>query len=189
MSRSIEILLAEHRQIEDVLASLETFLYQLSDDESKRAELADYAKFFREFADRRHHGKEEDLLFVQMTDYGFSKEWGPLKVMLQEHNQGRMRVRALAEIGQAEGPLSEEEKELVLSNALAFISLLRIHIKKEDKVLFPSALQTVPADIMESLTAEFETFEKEVMGEGAHERMHSLAESLIDKYPPTNAYP
>jgi hemerythrin-like domain-containing protein len=73
MSRTIAILMKEHRLIERVLGSLETFLDQLSADERNRADLKNFAEFFREFADRCHHGKEEDRLFVSMTDYGFSK--------------------------------------------------------------------------------------------------------------------
>jgi hypothetical protein len=37
---------------------------------------------------------------------------------------------------------------------------------------------------MDELAAEFEAFEKKVMGEGAHERFHALAEELIAAYPP-----
>ncbi|MBK9032944.1 MAG: tetratricopeptide repeat protein [Myxococcales bacterium] len=33
----------------------------------------------------RHHGKEEDLLFEAMVEHGFSREQGPLAVMLHEH--------------------------------------------------------------------------------------------------------
>jgi hemerythrin-like domain-containing protein len=160
MSRSIEILKEEHR-----------------------TQLGHYVEFFREFADRCHHGKEEDRLFVQMSGYGFSREWGPLKVMLQEHNQGRIRVQSLAAVAEGQGPLSAMEQREVREKARDFITLLRGHIQKEDNMLFPCARQAVPAEILDGLVDEFERFEKEVMGEGTHGRMRALAESLIDKYP------
>ena len=46
-------------------------------------------EFFRVFADKCHHGKEEDLLFPEMEKAGVPKEMGPIGVMLAEHQQGR----------------------------------------------------------------------------------------------------
>jgi hemerythrin-like domain-containing protein len=184
MSQSIDILMTEHRLIEKVLGSLETFVEELTEEKENRTQLGHYVEFFREFADRCHHGKEEDRLFVQMSGYGFSREWGPLKVMLQEHNQGRARVRSLAAIAEGEGPLSEREQSEVKEKARDFIALLRAHIQKEDNVLYPSAKQAVPAEVLDGLVEDFERFEREVMGEGAHEKMHALADSLMGKHPP-----
>jgi hemerythrin-like domain-containing protein len=184
MSRSIEILVAEHRLIEKVLASLETYLQRLDRDEENRVALGEYVRFFREFADRSHHGKEEEYLFAEMSNHGFSQEWGPLKVMLQEHNLGRMKVRALAEVAAGAGPLTENEQRTVDTNANDFVALLRAHIQKEDNVLYPSARQTVPAAVLEGLVEAFERFGTEEMGKGAHQALHDLAEKLIQKYPP-----
>ena len=64
MSRAIEILMDEHRLIERVLASLHAFAAQLEPGQPQaRQRLDQFAEFFREFADRLHHGKEEDRLF------------------------------------------------------------------------------------------------------------------------------
>jgi hemerythrin-like domain-containing protein len=97
LTGAIENLMDEHRLIEKVLDSLAAFTDQLeSGTQDARGRIARYAFFFREFADRCHHGKEEDRLFLRMADYGFSPDWGPLKVMLQDHEVGRARVRELA---------------------------------------------------------------------------------------------
>jgi hemerythrin-like domain-containing protein len=55
---------------------------------------------------------------------------------------------------------------------------------KEDNILYPMALQAVPADEMTALADDFEAFERGVMGEGEHQRFHALAEALIESYPP-----
>jgi hemerythrin-like domain-containing protein len=176
----------EHRLIEEVLASLESFISQdqAGAPEARRT-LGDYVRFFREFADRCHHGKEEDRLFVKMAEHGFSTQWGPLKVMLEEHTVGRGLVKQLAAIASGDGPLNEEELTAVRLSAIDFIRLLRAHIQKEDQILYPAAVEAVPGPVMDALSEEFERFELEVMGAGAHERLHALAEALVQAHPPS----
>ena len=52
--------------------------------------------FFRDFADRCHHGKEEAMLFPALESAGLPREGGPTGVMCFEHEQGRACVRAMA---------------------------------------------------------------------------------------------
>lgn len=185
MARALETLMREHRIIERVLGSLATFTGRLDGDRpGARREVARFAEFFREFADRCHHGKEEDCLFVAMTDHGFPREAGPIAVMLAEHDTGREHVRRLTEIGSGDGPLSHEEMAAVRNHAESFIPMLAAHIQKEDRVLYPAAEQALPAAALEDLA---ETFERTVMGEGAHDHLHDLAEQLIETYPPNES--
>ena len=51
----------------------------------------------RDFADGLHHAKEENLYFPYLSNKGFSREQGPVAVMLYEHVQGREFVRGIAE--------------------------------------------------------------------------------------------
>jgi hypothetical protein len=59
--------------------------------------IGDCSGFFRNFADRCHHSKEEDELFPKMVEHGIPKEGGPIGVMLMEHDQGRAFVRGMSE--------------------------------------------------------------------------------------------
>jgi hemerythrin-like domain-containing protein len=101
--------------------------------------------------------------------------------MLQEHEQGRALIRALEGLSRGEGPFSEAEREEVRQNARNYVYLLRDHIVKEDQVLYPMAQQMLPPEAMDALGERFETFEREQMGEGVHERMHGLADTLTGK--------
>ena len=185
MSKAIEQLMTEHRLIEQVLGSLETFVENVEKGaEADRRTVRDYADFFRNFADKCHHGKEEDRLFVKMTEFGFPKEYGPIAVMLAEHEQGREHVSALAAIGNRDGALANGERAEVIRHALEYVPLLRAHIMKEDNILYPMALQTIPQTEMDKMGAAFDDFEATEMGDGTHERFHKLAESLIVAYPP-----
>ena len=61
-----------------------------------REELSRFVRFIREFADARHHGKEEDILFRAMVAAGFPADGGPIAVMLMDHEAGREHVRVMA---------------------------------------------------------------------------------------------
>lgn len=185
MHPAIQQLMDEHREIEQVLGALETFSDRLEAGETlDRAAVAKFADFFKNFADRCHHGKEEDRLFATMEQNGFPKEYGPLAVMYEEHVEGRACVKALVETGEGQGALNAAERETVLSAAGAYISLLRGHILKEDNILYPMALQAIRNEEMDRLGEAFEAFERSVMEEGAHARYHALAEELKAAFPP-----
>ncbi|MBZ5638365.1 MAG: hemerythrin domain-containing protein [Acidobacteriia bacterium] len=186
MSKALETLMEEHRVIEQVLGSLETFGGRLGDSDV-RPTLRDYGRFFRDFADRCHHAKEEDRLFVEMVRHGFPREHGPIAVMLSDHVEGRAHVGAIAKAGESAGPLSAEERSSILFHIHAYVPLLRSHIMKEDNVLYPMARQALPADVLEQLSREFDDHEHGAMGEGTHEELRHLAERLIASYPPAEA--
>lgn len=188
MHKAVETLMTEHRLIEQVLGSMETFVDRMGrGEEVPRSAVLDYADFLRNFADKCHHGKEEDRLFVRMTEFGFPREYGPIAVMLAEHTESRAHVKALFEVAAESGPLTAEERLQVSKHALAYIPLLRAHIQKEDNILYPMALQSIPPAELDALGESFEEFERKEMGEGTHEKFHALAEALIAAYPPDPA--
>jgi hemerythrin-like domain-containing protein len=185
MSQVIDTLMREHRFIEKLLGSLQVFVEQLEvDQQEARKTIADFVEFFREFADRCHHGKEEDQLFATLGDNGFPRDAGPLFVMVGEHNIGRQRIKELSAIAGGEGPLSEQEIREIRASAGAFIPMLRMHIQKEDEILFPAAERALSPEVFDDLAAGFDDFEQKVMGDGAHERLHALGERLIEEFPP-----
>jgi hemerythrin-like domain-containing protein len=185
MTNAITILMNEHRFLEQVLGSLETFV-QAADlaQPAARQQVAGYAEFFREFADRCHHGKEENQLFATLHRQGMPLHQGPLAVMRHEHELGRNYVRELTALGAGSDGLDSTEQGRLREAATGYGELLRAHIQKEDNVLFPLALQTLSADTLAAVTDAFHRFEQDEMGEQVHERLHALAESLIAAYPP-----
>ena len=82
-----EILMNEHRVIEQVIGCLEKMAENCATGGVLDADdAADAIDFIRNFADKCHHMKEEDQLFVKMVEKGFPKEMGPIAVMLMDHD-------------------------------------------------------------------------------------------------------
>jgi hemerythrin-like domain-containing protein len=71
-----------------------------------------------------------------------------------------------------------------MEHARAFIPLLRDHIQKEDNILYPMALQAIPATDLQKLDADCEAFEREVVGSDAIQQLKDLALNLVGAYPP-----
>lgn len=178
-----DILKGEHRVIEQVLDCLEQIAAEAGDQGRVAAEPAREAiSFFRNFADRCHHGKEEAHLFPAMEAKGFPRDAGPTGVMLHEHEAGRAHIRAMDEaIDQAaagEAPAVAQFCE----HAGGYVGLLREHISKEDHCLFSMADRAFSAADQAALLAKFEQVEAHDIGEGVHQRFLDLANRLADRY-------
>jgi len=184
MNPVIDMLMQEHRLIERALAALERCGRTLAAGGAvDRSVVRDFGDFFANFADKCHHAKEEDRLFATMVDAGFPRDAGPIGVMLHEHGEGRTHVGALRRIGDVSGPLSADERREVAEHAAAYVPLLRQHILKEDRILYPMAERALPPDAFERMYVDFARFEAEVTGPGEHERFHALAEALVAAFP------
>ncbi|MCG6986793.1 MAG: hemerythrin domain-containing protein [Gemmatimonadetes bacterium] len=184
MCKAIEMLMREHRFIETMLNTLEVFAERLEPGTaSDRVVVRDFGDFFAEFADRCHHGKEEEGLFRKMEEHGIPNDHGPIAVMLSDHREGREHVAVFHEVGAGDGPLSPEECEAVKRHATQYADHLRAHIQKEDNVLYPMSEQLIPDEEMDRLARDFERFEEDVMGAGAHERYHEMGRRLARQYP------
>lgn len=180
---AVEMLMDEHRTIERVLDALVAFSGAVqAGGRTGRSELARFVTFVREFADACHHGKEEDILFEAMAAHGFPREGGPLAVMLEEHDRGRALVGVLAEKARPGGPWDDADRAAIAQAARGFAEMLRVHIQKEDRVLYPLAVQHLPPDAMDRVDEACERYEAERTGAGEHERLHRLADELVARY-------
>ncbi len=188
MHKVIDVLMGEHRLIERVLASLESFAGAVDGGLSvERPLVARYAVFFRKFADACHHGKEEDILFQHLIEHGFSRDAGPVAVMLHEHTVGRAHVAELRRVGEAAGTVSLEEARRIVETSESYVPLLRAHILKEDRILYPMALRTLSTSELDAMETAFGSFERALRADGTYDRLQALAEGLVAAFPPDAA--
>lgn len=177
-----EILSGEHRVIEQVLHCLD----KIAENAARSGRLAeqdarDAIDFLRNFADRCHHGKEENNLFPALEAQGFPRHGGPVGVMLSEHDEGRRHIRAMDEALSAASGDAAAVRQFV-EHARAYTELLRQHIQKEDNILFVLADRVLGPDEQEELLTRFEYVEAEHMGVGTHEKYLAVANRLTERY-------
>ena len=140
-------LMDEHRVIEKVLAALEAAAGQ----EVPAGFYERAIDFIRSYADGYHHAKEEERLFVYLEERGMPRDYGPLGVMVGEHDTGRAHVDAM------QGQLEAGDFEALRRESLAFVGLMRDHITKEDEVLFPMGRAMLTPDEVAEIQAGFDT--------------------------------
>ncbi len=178
-----EALKNEHRVIEQVLDCLEAMARQAESQGKLDGPAARKAlDFFRNFADRCHHGKEEQHLFPAMEARGFARDQGPTGVMLHEHELGRRLLGELASAVDGAEAGAPEPIQRFAARAFEYISLLREHIWKEDNRLFVMADRVLSPEEQERLLGSFQHAEDHDMEPGAHEKYLALAHELADRF-------
>jgi hemerythrin-like domain-containing protein len=175
MIQATQVLRDEHEGILAMLAVVEAAAFRVRDGKSVPANLfTEAAGFFRNFADKCHHNKEEAQLFPALVEHGIPQDDGPVGVMLVEHEQGREFVRGLSAAAERYASGDQTAAPALVGNALGYVELLRAHIAKENNVLFVMADQVLSEQEQASLNQAFDAIEKNHMGPGVHERYHAM---------------
>jgi hemerythrin-like domain-containing protein len=179
--QSTDLLVHEHTRILRALAILGALADRAAGGAPvERAPVDQLARFFKEFADRFHHAKEENELFPFMESKGMPRHAGPIAVMLHEHEQGRALVRAFAAPAGSLDTL--EGLGRFADQARAFEELLSAHIMKENEILFPMGARMMNEADDAALLAAFARREHEVLGEGEAAKLHAGIDALAAQY-------
>jgi hemerythrin-like domain-containing protein len=169
-------LMIEHRLIERVIALLRREYENIQ--ETKRADTAlveRFVDFLRTYADRCHHGKEEDILFRDLDGKKLDPEF---KQILKELKADHVRARKL--VGQIAccneglkkgdtrclGEMTESLEELV--------ELYPEHIRKEDKQFFLPAMEYFDQEEQDRMLRECFEFDRQLI----HEKYKAVVDEL-----------
>ncbi len=173
--KATQVLRDEHEGILAMLAVVEAAANRLQNDKEIPSDLMTSAVgFFRNFADKCHHGKEEDELFPTLEQRGVPRQGGPIGVMLMEHDQGRAFIRGMGDAATKYAQGDKTATPALIQNALGYINLLRQHIAKENDILFAMADQILADADQTKLFDAFEQIEATRTGPGEHERYHAM---------------
>jgi hemerythrin-like domain-containing protein len=189
MTSATAILRKEHEAILKMLDATDEVARLLSRGKPVAPQtLSGLVEFLQLFADRCHHGKEEEHLFPALEQKGLPRSGGPIGVMLNEHEQGRALIQQMGEASQVYAAGRAEGGQAWAVAARGYCSLLRSHIMKENNILFAMAEQLLTETEQQALTEAFERVENERLGPGTHERLHAMMDRLYgDVFPKIRA--
>ncbi len=179
----MELLVDEHKHIKRMLVVMRKFCARILNGEP--VEYDDFYKiidFVRNYADKHHHGKEEQLLFTSMTE-----NLGPLAEKLirhgmnVEHDLGRLHVMDLEEAVKRVQAGDTEAKLDLIANAISYTHLLNRHIEKEDNAVYVFAQKNLPGEVLAGLEAEFAGFELKAELEGTQQKYLAILSELENK--------
>ena len=178
---AIDLLMDEHQLILRSLDALDAFTAGMTGGEDDKAELSRFVRFIRGFADARHHGKEEDILFVAMVAAGFPRDGGPIAVMMMDHEAGRAHVAVMAERAAQPTPWTDADRGAAIAAARGYAELLRGHIRKEDQILYPMARQRLHEEALAGVDRDCAAFEVRQVAAGA-DSLKDLGGDLVARH-------
>lgn len=169
-------LMIEHRLIERMVALLQKEHERVRQGGGPDTFLIEQAAdFFKEYADRCHHGKEEDILFKQLAQKALAPQDNQLmEELISEHVIARRTVGRLVtakdayEAGQKEA-LSEIEAALA-----GLVGLYPKHIEKEDKRFFLPSMGYFSDAEKDAMLKAFGEFDRRLI----HEKYEKAVEAL-----------
>lgn len=177
----IEVLEAEHRVIQKMVAGMSVLAEQLESGEPADAALLEsIVAFLRTFADRCHHGKEETFLFPALIRRGVPSHGCPIGGLTMEHQKGRVMVGELADAIRGCAAGEAPAREDLIKSLRALVAFYPNHIWKEDYLLFPLAGKVLTPQDQQELMDRFETVERE-LGLDVHEEFDKVATELERK--------
>jgi len=169
-------LMVEHRLIERMLSVVKDALTQIESTHRVDPVFVDTAvDFIRIYADRTHHGKEENILFRDLDKRPLSAEdRRVMDELIQEHVFGRQTTKALVDANRRYRNGDEKALADIADELQTLVAFYPKHIEKEDKVFFPAARAYLTEPEDQAMLAEFWEFDRKMI----HEKYESLVEGL-----------
>ncbi|MGR3219474.1 MAG: hemerythrin domain-containing protein [Candidatus Anammoxibacter sp.] len=175
VDKATTILSNEHKNISKVIEAVNAECAGLeSGKETDKVFFEKTVEFIQNYADKFHHAKEENILFVELHKDGVEMHCDPIPQMLHEHDLGRGFVK-----GMIEG-LNENSKDTIVKNAKAYTDLIREHIFKEDNMLYPMADEALKSDAQESMLVKF-TEEEDLFAKGHKETCFAIVKEFENR--------
>ncbi len=173
---AVEILISEHRLIEQMVKLLEKEMKRIVVSEKIDSNFIVVAvDFFRTYADRYHHGKEEGILFKGLS----SKKLSDIdqKIMLElvmEHALARKTVKSLDSLKEDYVAGKTETLGGIISLLKTLIDLYPKHIRKEDELFFYPSMKYFSTKEQEKMLDDFIEFDRNF----TNKRYRKLIETL-----------
>ena len=169
-------LMIEHRLIERMIAIIKLILVQIEKEKKVDPIFVDITvDFIRIYADRTHHGKEEDILFRDLEEKELSKEDRQLmNELIEEHVIGRKTTRKLVEANSRYRNGDKSALSEIASNLSLLADFYPKHIEKEDKVFLPAARRYFSEQEDHAMLDKFWEFDRKMI----HEKYISVVEAF-----------
>lgn len=181
---SIKIMVEEHTNIRRILKVVRNVSYRVMTN--GEYDLEDFPKiidFIRTYADKHHHGKEEDVLFVTMNSSleNIAKS-GAITGMYIEHDLGRLYMSNLEKALEKYNSGIDEARLDIIGNAIGYTDLLERHIEKENTALYKLAERMLDDSSKKFIDIECKKVEEKASLSGLQDKYLELVSELEKKY-------
>lgn len=156
-------LMTEHRVIERMINVMNKGKEQIDKKQRIKPEMVPvFVDFIRVYADRLHHGKEEDILFRELKKKSLSPEHKKtMEELVEEHKWGRKKVKVLMNSHRKYQQGDKNELETISRILKELIVFYPKHIEKEDKNFFIPVMEYFSAQEQQEILEEEKEFDKD----------------------------
>mgnify|MGYP006281811377 CR=1 FL=1 len=168
----------EHRLIERAIAFMKAEKERLeTGGELDPVTIDTLVDFIRTYADRCHHGKEEDILFQDLENRPLSdSEQGLMEELVEEHKLGRKLTKELVDAKNDVVDGKQPRLNDMLQTMQQLIDFYPQHIEKEDKRFFPETERHYTKAELDRMIESFYTFDMRMI----HEKYSNVVEGLSE---------
>ena len=160
------LLMIEHRLIEKVLSVAKQKAISMTDMDYNPILIETIVDFIRTYADRTHHGKEEDILFVELAKKSLDAD--NLRIMdelIDEHKQARAKVKEILELNEKYKGGDRKVVPMITTAIVWLAAFYPVHIKKEDDVFFPNTEKYFDQSELDIMLNTFYEFDRNMIHE------------------------
>ncbi len=169
-------LMWEHRLIERMIALIGSRIDAIRSRKRVDVRFVEtVVDFVRTYADRCHHGKEEDILFRDLESKPLSPEHrNTLDELVEEHRFGRQVVGRLVDANVRYAAGDAEAVGEIVECLETLVDFYPKHIEKEDKRFFFPVLDYFSPEERDRMLHECYAFDRELI----HEHYGQVVERL-----------
>lgn len=160
-------LMIEHRLIERMIGVMKQELQWLEKERKINPVFVETAvDFIRTYADRCHHGKEEDILFRDLKKKTLSPEHRRImEELIEEHVWGRETTGRLVEANASYLKGDGEALSTIIDCMRSLVEFYPKHIEKEDKLFFIPVMEYFSEEEKDSMLKEGYEFDRNLIHE------------------------
>jgi hemerythrin-like domain-containing protein len=169
-------LMIEHRLIERMIVVMQRKLKEAEQTGAIDPYFVDTAvDFIHVYADRTHHGKEEDILFSTLEKKGLTaQDQKIMNELIDEHAFGRKTTRSLIDSNALYRKGNISALAEVTSCLKTLVTFYPRHIEKEDKVFFPASRFYFSDEEDQAMLAQFYEFDSNMI----HEKYKAVLKNM-----------
>ena len=160
-------LMIEHRLIERMIDVMREELNLFEKEKKLNLEFLEMAvDFIRTYADRCHHGKEEDILFRELGEKKLKDDHRHImEELIEDHRWGRKMTARLAEANKRNIAGEENTMPITIECMKSLIQFYPKHIEKEDKHFFIPCMEYFSETEQQSILREEWEFDRNLIHE------------------------
>ncbi len=172
-------LMIEHRLIERMVKLMARELPRMEGKKGANIGfLSEAIDFIRTYADRCHHGKEEDILFRDLAAKLLSAEHKKvMNELVEEHISARKIVSRLADAKERYARTQKDGFQEIITCLTELVEFYPAHIEKEDKRFFLPVMNYFTREEKDEMLQEFWVFDKNLI----HEKYKKMVEGYEKK--------